>query len=483
MGMRQPSKTAIFFAQSKTGAQQQKKAREELKKPQALGGSAAAGTQMVAGATQAQQQATSQVQQTTQQASKDLTVDPTKVGTSMTTAVSGAPTASAPSAEMKVTSGEGGDVASVEASGKVIQDRIDTTTNTLNDLNTRLQTAEGEDRAKLQAEKERLELELKRYRDMQLNDKLGQIGESSILGQEMLDRERFLAEEGDNVGKLAALFGGKKRQYGGLEAQMYGKDLEAIQEAARSGLEEKELAEQQSDIELENLGKEIEKGKKGYEAGLSKETEKLDVLTKTPNELTNYNKLKLIELFGDEKTVNNLFNFDEKTGKVTGTKATQTRQALQDRLTQLGEEKGKVDAEIGKAKQVKATKDQFDKDVQDEPNLIKGYTASTNNSYATASRIYDKINQIKRDAFAREWSGISKDQAIAENMRVEAQRTAAKQKEYIDLLEKAKNSKNIADYNKYRKEYIDYMDSRKQVMDGFVNQLTKNAREIMIGAK
>lgn len=416
--MRPLSKTALFFAQSKTGAQQQKSAREELKKPQALGGSAAAGTQMVAGATQAQQQATGQVQQVAQSASKDLNVDPTKFGTSMTTAVSGAPTVSAPAAEIKVKSGESGDVASVEASGKVIQDRIDTTTNTLNDLNTRLQTAEGEDRAKLQAEKERLELELKRYRDMQLNDKLGQIGESSLLGQDALDREMLLAEEGNNVGKLAALFGGKKRQYGGLEAQMYGKDLEAIQEAARSGLEEKELAEQQSDIELENLGKEIEKGKKGYEAGLSKETEKLDVLTKTPNELTNYNKLKLIELFGDEKTVNNLFNFDEKTGKVTGTKATQTRQALQDRLTQLNEEKGKVDTEIGKAKEVQELRDSAKKDADTILSAVEPGSYKLNQKQADDLLTIIK-NRTERGALNRTfnaWSGISRDKGIVEDI-------------------------------------------------------------------
>lgn len=354
MGFRQPSATGAFFAQAKAGAEQQKQAREKLQKPQALGGSAAAGTQMVAATTGQQQQATKQVQETGQKAATDIKVDQGKLGTAVTTAVAPpAPTpATQPVAEMKMDTGESGDVAAVEASNKAITDAMGSTQTQIDQLNRSLSTANEQDRAAIQAEKTRLEGVLRGYQEKLSKENLGQIAGPSTFEQQMLEREQLLASEQGNVGKLAALFGKSRGKYGALESQIYGKDIEAIQEAAKTGLQEKAEAERGADVATERYSEQLKESQKGVETTLKKESDKLDILKMTPDELSKYNKQQLTDLFGAD--VNNLFNFEGD--KPVSTKATSTRKALEDRLTQLKTEAGKFEGAKSKAQQVSIEK-------------------------------------------------------------------------------------------------------------------------------
>lgn len=374
MGFRQPTATGAFFAQAKAGAEEQKKAREKLQKPQALGGSAAVGTQMVAATTGQQQQASQQVQQAGQQAQKDIQVKPNNLGTSMTSAITPS-TPTQPVAEIKMDTGEMGDVGRVEASNTAITKAIDTTTKQISDLDMALQTANAQDRDKIQAEKTRLETVLSGYRDKLTKENLGQIAGPSAFEQQMLEREQLLASEQGNVGKLATLFGRPRGKYGALESQIYGKDIEAIQEAAKAGLQEKATAEKETDISLESYGEQLKESQKSVESALKKESDKLDILKMSPQELTTYNKQKLTEIFG--KDVDKLFNFEGD--KPVSTKSTSTKKALEDRLTQLKAESGKYETSKSKAQQVMSNQlknaympvDKFGNPGESDFNIIK----------------------------------------------------------------------------------------------------------------
>lgn len=495
MGMRQPSTTGAFFAQASAGAAKQKEARDKLKKPQAIGGSAGVGTQMVAATTDVQQKAAQNVQATGQQAGKELVANEGALGSSTAQAISGTPTAAPATApgptvsggagkdtiaiggtpaamtpptataqsykgisgpamispEIKTTQdtitkltadlkaadvalrtmknpaeykklvankkqiesdlqanqtklaglnaqsalpsiegvGAGGDVTAVENVATQIRTNIDSVNAQIEALNNALLTANAEDVNKINKEKERLDALLKTYQDKLKQENLGQIAGPSDLEQQMLEREQLLAEEGEDVGKLAALFGRKRGdvrtgKYGALESQIYGKDLEAIQEAARAGLVEKGVAERATDTALEAYTGQLETSKKGYEATVKSAQDRLDVLKKTPKELVGYTKDELLKLFNNNKTlVEDLFKFDES-GKVTDTKVSQTRAALEDRLTKLTGEKEKISGEIEKAQGVKdqqvasAAADIFGDPASKKPNIIEGTISSVN---------------------------------------------------------------------------------------------------------
>lgn len=438
MGFRQPTATGAFFAQAKAGTKKQAEAREKLQKPQAIGGSAGAGTAMVAAGTQAQEAATQQVQETGQKAGTELKVKDQNLGTSTVSTIAGTPAAtptttpaattataqqftggiSGPAAinpkiketQDKITSisneitkaqnmpirgtsdlirqadtlsrlfkdldtnksqlaqlniespapsvegiGESGDVAAVENMGTKINQAIDDITKQKNDLNNRLLSANAEDAKKIQAELDRLNGILKVYQDKLTTENLGQVAGPSAFEQQMLEREQLLAGEGGDVGKIAALFGRKRgdirtSKYGALESQIYGKDLEAIQEAAKAGLTEKAAAERGSDVAMETYAKTLEEGKKGYEATIKSAQDKLEILKKTPQELAGYTRDELKKMFdNNEALVNELFRFD-KDGKVIGTKVSETRSAYEDRLTKLGTEKEKIGGELSIAK-------------------------------------------------------------------------------------------------------------------------------------
>jgi len=373
MGLRQPSKTAVFFKQSAAGAQQQKEARDKLKQQtpagqpvQALGGAAAAGTQMVAATTGAQQQATEQVQKTGQEAATNLV---TKVAPSQTaTVVSGATdkrTGLSGQNTLTVASGESGDVGAVEASGTEINTAIKDITDQINKINDDITRVNAADRKVLDDEKNRLNTLLQTYRDKLSKENLGQIAGPSTFETEMSKREKSLATEGQNVGKLRALFGPRfdSSKYGALASQVYGKDLEAIQEAAAAGLEEKQRAEAAADFAEKEYTKKLEAGKKGYESALEKETKKLDILKLSPQELSAYSRKELEDIFGKDQ-VTKLFEFD-KDDKVTGTTVSATRSALEDRRTKLTAEQAKIESEKNKATEIKSkqlSKEYFPKD-------------------------------------------------------------------------------------------------------------------------
>lgn len=380
MGLRQPSKTSVFFAQAKAGAEAQKKAREELKKPQALGGSAAAGTQMVAASTQAQKQATQTVQQTGQQAGKDLVAKPidsqtvttitgkpsnaTTGGAGSDTITGGGTVPAAPQTaqvytggvftdntgqDLKIASGESGDVEAVEASSAAIDTAISDIQKKIQEINDRLTTTEGIDRKSLQDQKDALDAKLKIYQEKLTKENLGQIAGPSTTEQQLAEREQLLASEGQRVAKLASIFGPdwNAGRYGGLASQIYGKDLEAIQEAAAAGLSEKERAARESASALEGYSETLKTGKESYEKTLADEAKKLDILKATPQELAGYTKDELTKLFGN--AADRLFTFD-KDGKVIGTTTANVKKAYADRITALQSEKLKASAEKEKAK-------------------------------------------------------------------------------------------------------------------------------------
>jgi hypothetical protein len=338
MGLRQPTRIGTFFAQARAGAEQQKEAREKLKKPQALGGAAAAGTQMVAAQTGAQQAATQQVKDTTTKATADLVAG--NVGGQTATAITGGSTTPAP-AVVKVASGEGGDVAAVDASSTAINNNITTINNQISALDERLRTANAEEAKAINDEKTRLNNLLKGFQEQLTKGNLGQVAGPSTFEQQLTEREALLASEGQNIAKLASIFGPRwvAGRYGGLASQIYGKDLEAIREAAAAGLTESEQAKRLREASLTQYGETLGASKKAFEEKLDTASNKLAILNKSPEELTGYTKDELVKLFGDD--ANKLFTFDAN-GKVTGTLRSSTKAALEKTLKDQEAEKLKV---------------------------------------------------------------------------------------------------------------------------------------------
>ncbi len=339
MGLRQPSRTATFFKQAAAGAQQQKEARETLKAPQALGGAAAVGTQMVAATTGAQQQATQQVQQAGQEvkAKTDVSqlpgatatagvatsVDPSKVGTAVNNIQSwqfrGLPgDYQNISYQSSVASAAQKDAADLQAA--------------INKIDEDLKTATAADQKALLDKKTELEKTLLDYENKLSKENLGQIAGPSTFETEMGQREKILATEGQNIGKLRALFGPRfdSKKYGALASQIYGKDLEAIQEAATAGLEEKQRAETGTETAL-----------KGYKEGISQRKKDVAETAKTQGERIRGLQIGAAGLISEgftEADIRKLYGndfdkyFEIKDGKVID-KFTKTRQALVDTKT------------------------------------------------------------------------------------------------------------------------------------------------------
>jgi hypothetical protein len=427
MGLRQPSATGAYFAQASAGSAKQKEARDKLKKPQAIGGSAGVGTQMVAATTDVQQKAAQNVQATGQQAGKDLNVNEGAVGSSTVSTIGGTPVASSPTptaTAQQFTGGVGtynppeampvisgaqfGDVEQVVASTKQVENALTQITNQIDELNNKIKSANAADRKTLEDEKTRLEGILKSYQDKLTNENLGQIAGPSEFEQQMLEREQLLAEEGGDVGQIAALFGRKAGdirtgKYGALESQIYGKDLEAIREAARAGLIDLGEAERATDTALEGYTGQIETSKKGYEERLAKESKKLDLLEASPQELAGYSRKELTDLFGKD-VVDRLFTFSgtDDAAKVTNTKMSETRKALEDRSTKLKDELAKAPGEQEKAQaMVDANYNTVESSVfgkGEEPGAF-GKISSVENEIKEAMGKFDELNS--RSAFTR----------------------------------------------------------------------------------
>lgn len=296
-----------------------------------------------------------------------------------------------------------GDVDAVEARGKELQGNITFLTGELERLDEQLKTANAQDAKRINDEKTRLTTLLQSYQDKLTKENLGQMATTSTLEEELLKREKLLAQEGNEVGKLASLFGrnwdSKKR--GGLESQIYGKDLEAIQEAAGAGLTAKERATRQGEAALTGYTEQLDRSKKAFTEALDKDSKKLEILKMDPKDLVAYTRKELTDLFGADQ-VKKLFKFDSEdpNATVTGTTSSSTRQALQDRLTKTTEEHGK----LGEAKNVALQKATEQMSQQYFPKDQYGNEIGNSN----INNLSSKINEVKStphmEAFAQEFT-------------------------------------------------------------------------------
>lgn len=414
MGFRQPSQVSAIFAQTKSGAEQQKRARDKLKTPTALGGAATAGTGMIASKTKAQTEATEQVKGTTAQAQKDLKVDPTKF-TETVTAIGG--TVKPPPATTTSTTSTtdtkpppveytGGiselipsdtkipDLMALVANDKdliassVIDSEvreIDSNINKINTnierINTLLTDASAKDAQNLQAEKERLIKLREEYVKKRDEENLGQIAGPSALETTLSEREQLLAaqdpylEDGTDtsIAKLSSILGprwkSKSAASKALASQVYGKDLETLGEQAAAGLRESERAKIAADEADEQYVAQLDASKKAYEEQFEDEDRKLELLGMTPKELKGVTQKEVEELYGKE-LANELFDF--KDGYVSDTTVSQTRVALDKKLTDLKNSKSKADQ--AKAKIVERLQNEiFPKDEfgNPQPNTVE----------------------------------------------------------------------------------------------------------------
>ena len=414
MGLRTPSRFKTFGAQAKAGAEKQKEARENLMQPgqatqSALGGRASAGTAMVANTTGAQQAATQKVQETQTQATKDLVVDPTKLGTATVTAIAGNNTQPAPIAintgtkftqtdldaaqkayddavtkhrnnrtfkrkgtynamiaaekrlnEIKDDMNKSTmDIDALANTGDInkVQDRINSidtalanTNAALEQIDEDLKTATEQDAQKLQAEKDRLIKLREEYVNKRKEENLGQIAGQS---QAEIDAERqaiLLAERGpSNVSKLATVFGKRSAMDPALASQIYGKDLEALQTEAAGALSESERAKIAAGEADEQYLAQLDASKKAYEEQFEDEDRKLELLKSSPGELKGVTQEEVEKLYGVD-LANKLFTFTN--GYISDTKLSQTRTALEERASKLKAEKDKGQAALDTAKNV-----------------------------------------------------------------------------------------------------------------------------------
>jgi hypothetical protein len=452
MGLRQPSKTGVLFAQAKVGAEQQKQARDRLKKPQALGGSAAAGTQMIAASTEAQQQATQEVKTETESAGKNLVAG--NVGTATQTAFA-APSTPAP-AVVKVASGESGDVGAVEQSEKDINTNITSLTNQINDLNDKLTNATAADAKAINEEKDRLNKLLQDYQDKLSKGNLGQIAGPSDIEQQLAEREELLASEGQRVAKLASIFGPgwNAQRYGGLASQIYGKDLEALEEQAAAGLEASDLAKRQADVAQEQYTEQLGTSKKAYEESLDTASKKVELLKKTPQELATYTREELTKLFGAD--VDKLFKFTSSDPKatVTNTNYSATKAALEQAKADQDTELSKVAGEKTKAQtKMEENFNAVDKEITGggtgstsdgvpRGGLIASKFNHTDKLIEALGKIGNEINSTINSSFRQNWNGISKDNLIIQGMRDKHAKFAGERMKFLDAINIARKEKN-----------------------------------------
>lgn len=377
MGIRQPSRTATFFKQAQAGAEAQKEARETLKKPQALGGAAAAGTQMVASTTGAQQKATQEVQTKSGEMIKTVSADkvttPTATAGAYTTAdptkLPGAtPTSIAPSItttpnvqyntvkiggmSVKIpvpVSNASQNVDNLTANQTAINASIKEVDDAIKKHDDGLQVLSEQDLKALADTKKQLMTQWQTYDDALRKENLGQIAGPSTFETEMQKREQVLATEGQNVGKLRALFGPRfdSERYGALASQIYGKDLEAIQETAAAGLEEQARTEERADVAEKEYVEKLGTTKKSVEEKVKSEQEKIDTLKIGWEALKNRGETltSLTKLFGSDAEAKKYFNFDDK-GNLISDKRSQVRDALVKKQTDLKTELGKTETKL-----------------------------------------------------------------------------------------------------------------------------------------
>ncbi len=523
MGLRQPSKTGAFFAQAAAGTQQQEEARKKLKQTQALGGAASAGTGMVAAQTEAQKGVTEQVKEQTGQAASTMVAAPIKSATAEAIATP-TTTVSTPSYGPQVVNrpagtniqtqisdvqseiakrisqgakdadlvgirqylaglqaqsttnqssidelAQAGNVAAIEKRGQALTTAIGQINSEIEKLDDQLSAANAADAKKINDEKTRLTTLLQSYQDKLTKENLGQMATTSTLEEELLAREKLLAEQGDEVGKLKSLFGktweGKKR--GGLESQIYSKDLEAIQEAASAGLAAKERATRTGEAALTGYTEQLDRSKKAFTEALDKDSKKLEILKMDPKELSGYTRKELTDLFGADQA-KKLFSFssDKDDATVTGTTSSSTKKALADRLTKATEEQAKIAGAkttalgVQDAKQTEAEENVFGNSAKSIPgalpnakNVISRLLEDAKSKHAAMEDISDwqrKEGHSKRSASFSGAMNIG-NKAISRLNQLEKE------------AEEAKKTKNTARLNSIKTEIGNVMKSYNEM--------------------
>jgi hypothetical protein len=460
MAVRQPTAVGAFFAQSAAGAQRQKEAREKLKKPQALGGAASAGTQMIASSTKTLQQETGNVNKQAQSASTELvagdvgnktanliggtpvsspgTATATTPGTATSTEYAGGISGLASSTPklQTVSSGDTASSATINAEGQIIDFNIKHISDKITSLESSLSNANAEDAAAISAEIARLKGLQDNYQKMIDEGNLGQVAGPSALETQLQEREQLLAsqdaylEDGtdSSIAKLSAVFGPrwKKRseQSKALAAQAYGKDLEALGEEAAAGLREKERAEEESDLAMQGLTGTLETRKKEYEEKLKNQSEKVEILKKSPDELKTYTRTQLEKLFGKDQA-NQLFQFtsNDPNATVSGTTASATRNALQSALDAQKLEKDKVAVEAKKSDDRIAALDQEYTSVYDR---LKGMETTRDELGPKYQAAKEGLRQLNDLPWYSKKSGHSKKVWEAEQRVKELERAMTK---------------------------------------------------------
>ena len=246
----------------------------------------------------------------------------------------------------------------------------ETINNNIERINTLLTDASAKDAQKLQAEKDRLTKLRDEYVKKRDEENLGQIAEQSQAEIDAQNQAILLAERGpSNVSKLATVFGKRSAMDPALASQIYDKDLEALQGEAAAALSESEQSKLAADQADKQYVEQIDASKKAYEEQFEDEDRKAALLAMTPNELKGVTQTEVEELYGKE-LANKLFDF--KDGYVSDTTVSQTRVALDKKLTDLKNSKSKADQ--AKAKVVERLQNEFlpkDQFGNPQPNAVE----------------------------------------------------------------------------------------------------------------
>jgi len=512
MGLRTPSRFKTFGAQAKAGAEKQKEARENLMQPgqatkSALGGRASAGTAMVANTTGAQQAATQKVQETQTQATKDLKVDPTKLGTATVAAIGGSvkpppATTTTPTTPPPVeytgglsatddsnkdvataaidTAVQSGDVGTVETTITNLSNEITNITNQINEINDQISKATAQDAQKLQAEKDRLTKLRDEYVKKRDEENLGQIAGQSQAEIDAQKQAILLAQrDPSNVAKLATVFGKRSAMDRALASQIYGKDLEALQGEAAEALSESERAKIAAGEADEQYVAQLDASKKAYEEQFADEDRKAELLGMTPKELKGVKQQEVEELFGKDMA-DRLFDF--KDGYISDAQLSKTRDILEKNLIAKKELKTKAETDrdtavANKEKQFTDIEKEIYGDV-DNKGSIKVFLDDYDNRYSNINSRLSKIEDTRNTWWKRNWDGISKDSAIAKDLK---QRALDTKQELIRIsreIDTARTTKDTAKMKELIGQYREYARRRIKEDDALYSQLSETARRL-----
>jgi len=511
MGLRQPSKISVFGTAAAQGAERQKEAREKLKQTnqtntgQVLGGQAAASTAMVAAGTQAQKESTRNVYDTAKnfvsQYKPNLTLPTADVGSMISSAqqLSSGPTAASQPTGGKTAGGNAvwssltgpatgleHDVSGLtnqEAAFRKDAETIQSTLTALDNINEQIRASNVKDQEKLNREKTRLEEVLKSYVDKIEGEKLGQIGTKSQSEINAESAQRLLSEgkAGGEVGKLKAIFGKRNvGKFGGLAGQIYGKDLELMENIARSNIAESEKEKLLRDTALgqykgqledkrSDLTKTLEDRKKAMEItelGLQGARDK----GYTDDEIIRLMGDKLGQFFNTTKENGKIKLVSDKVGFIKGLYQTQKDKALQnaeEAKRRKDEATGKLAGEAeAKGRQLLGNVDPYTLESSggywhEIKKSINGTSITSKGGPGLAywEKQRQNMDEWLNDKWTANYSGISKDSSIIDSqLRLARDFSAALDRKYNEI-KSASDSKN---YSALRKLESDLQDIRTE---------------------